>query len=640
MIFSSRKTVGVFISKMFRVFDDAFFHALEEESRRLNMDIIVFLTAGFFLTSSDYDLQEKNILQFAPLRKLDGLLVVPGTYEKGDFRDSIYEMLNTKVQCPTVIVREPSERFDSVYTANRKAMVPLLRHLIEDHGLKRICFQGSEYDDLEVAARLDAFREEMAAHDLPVPENAVCLGNMWTNCGETAYQAFFSDPSCPPEAVVCANDYMAMGLIRVLAQKGIRVPEDVIVTGFDNITDWCVDVPSVTSIQPDYNGMVREAMTILDQRIRKANQAEELIRKGLPGSLVLGESCGCGKRDENFFRRICGKAMTALEDENDQDAAMNNMSIDLGACDNLVELHQALISKRTENPIVRDHYLCLLSDGWNHTECACNSDQAVLVHQIRNHQDDGMPMRTFDRSRILPPEAGNPEEPQVFYLKLLHQKGHNFGYSVFHYDPGKIPSRCFVQTNALISIALENIHRRNELIELYEERRRSSITDMLTGLLNRRGLIEHVKPLWDGLLGHSVAFISIDLDHLKKINDAFGHAAGDQALRLVGQAILDALPEDAAGSRIGGDEFVAFLPDADEEAAFAMICSFRKILAQLAARENCAFPISASAGWSVKKLETSDTVESCVEISDRSLYHDKESHHIRLENGNNPDTGI
>ncbi len=57
-------------------------------------------------------------------------------------------------------------------------------------------------------------------------------------------------------------------------------------------------------------------------------------------------------------------------------------------------------------------------------------------------------------------------------------------------------------------------------------------------------------------------------------------------------------------------------------------------------RENCAFPISASAGWSVKKLETSDTVESCVEISDRSLYHDKESHHIRLENGNNPDTGI
>ena len=71
-----------------------------------------------------------------------------------------------------------------------------------------------------------------------------------------------------------------------------------------------------------------------------------------------------------------------------------------------------------------------------------------------------------------------------------------------------------------------------------------------------------------------------------------------------------------------------------------MIRSFLEILMRLAAKEKCAFPISASAGWSVKILETSDTVESCVKISDRSLYHDKERHHIRLENGSNPDTGI
>ena len=63
-------------------------------------------------------------------------------------------------------------------------------------------------------------------------------------------------------------------------------------------------------------------------------------------------------------------------------------------------------------------------------------------------------------------------------------------------------------------------------------------------------------------------------------------------------------------------------------------------LERLAARENCAFPLSASAGWSVQLLTPSDTVENCVEISDRSLYHDKESHHIRLENASNPDTGI
>ena len=75
MIFSKRKTIGVFISKMFRVFDEAFFTTLDRESKRLDYDVVVFLTAGYYLTKSDYDIQEKNILKFAPLDHLDGILI-------------------------------------------------------------------------------------------------------------------------------------------------------------------------------------------------------------------------------------------------------------------------------------------------------------------------------------------------------------------------------------------------------------------------------------------------------------------------------------------------------------------------------------------------------------------------------------
>ena len=96
--------------------------------------------------------------------------------------------------------------------------------------------------------RIEAFRQEMAAHGLPVPESAICHGNMWSNCGEIAYEAFFTDPENRPEAVVCANDYMAVGLMRELHSHGIRVPEDVIVTGFDNVSRLGVEEPSLTTI--------------------------------------------------------------------------------------------------------------------------------------------------------------------------------------------------------------------------------------------------------------------------------------------------------------------------------------------------------------------------------------------------------
>ena len=239
MIFSKRKTIGVFVSKMFKVFDEAFFAALDRESRRLDYDMALFVSAGYYQSTSDYDIQEKNIINFFPLDRLDGIIAVPSTYEKGEFRDLIYDMLKRKqADCPVVLVREENDEYSCTCTDNTEAFRRLVRHLIEDHGLTRICMQaGLLLESPEAAIRTEAFRLEMEAHGLPVPEECICPGNMWTTSGDVAYKAFFSDPDNIPQAVVCSNDYMAMGLIRELAKHGDRVPEDVIVTGFDNVTD-------------------------------------------------------------------------------------------------------------------------------------------------------------------------------------------------------------------------------------------------------------------------------------------------------------------------------------------------------------------------------------------------------------------
>lgn len=105
--------------------------------------------------------------------------------------------------------------------------------------------------------------------------------------------------------------------------------------------------------------------------------------------------------------------------------------------------------------------------------------------------------------------------------------------------------------DVLLSIALANIYRRRKLMQLCEGRQLSSITDLLTGMHNRCGLLEKVEPIWSELISKRIAFVCIDMGHLKRINDAYGHAAGDCAIRLVGQAIREALPEGAIGSRIG-----------------------------------------------------------------------------------------
>ncbi len=625
MIFSNRKTIGVFISKMFAPFDNAVFHAMEREGRRLNYDIVVFTTTGYYLTQNEYDIQEKNIFRFAAIDKLDGIIIVPESYEQSEFRELLYDMLHRHAQCPVVAIRHDGNEFDCVFTDEAQTIRPLVRHLIEHHGLKRICFQTGFPGHIEAQARLDAFRREMADHGLTVRDEDICPGTMWTDCAEVAWERFFSNPDDRPEAVVCANDYMAVSLMRLLMEKGLRVPGDVVVTGFDNIPGVGPDMPGLTTIQPDYDQMVVLAMEHLDKRIRGVSPWHRQARFSLQGKLVLGESCGCGQRSPDYFREVSRRTTALLELEDDQDRIMDCLSIDLGACIDLKELHEVLISKRAHCAVLRDHYLCLFGEpGALMQE---NSDKATLVHAIRDHQDCGAPMITFDKRYLLPAMAERRDEPQMLFMKLLHQRGHNFGYSLSRYVPGETPSRIFVQVNALLSIALENIYRRTELIRLYEERRMSSVTDLLTGLLNRRGFMERLEPIWHNLAGATVAFISIDMDRLKHINDNFGHAAGDFAIRLLARAIKAALGKDGVGARIGGDEFLIFLPSAGNGEADAFLAHFDQALDRLNAEEDRSFTVSASAGCTTKRLTELDTIEGCIHDSDTRMYQIKEARH-------------
>ncbi len=95
-------------------------------------------------------------------------------------------------------------------------------------------------------------------------------------------------------------------------------------------------------------------------------------------------------------------------------------------------------------------------------------------------------------------------------------------------------------------------------VELLRISQINEITDPLTGLLNRRGLERLGMPLWANLArtGQSAAVLVIDVDHFKKINDAGGHAAGDELLRRLGDLLLEALRAGDIAARLGGEEFV------------------------------------------------------------------------------------
>jgi diguanylate cyclase (GGDEF)-like protein len=151
--------------------------------------------------------------------------------------------------------------------------------------------------------------------------------------------------------------------------------------------------------------------------------------------------------------------------------------------------------------------------------------------------------------------------------------------------------------------------------------RHLALTDELTGLPNRR----HVLARLDEMLappGRRCALLIADLDRFKSINDEHGHLAGDEVLRAVSTALREAAREPALIGRLGGEEFVLLLPDADEAAAQALA---QRLLAQVRALDVSRWlgqrPLTISIGLTV--AEPGDTASRMLRRADSALYSAK-----------------
>lgn len=632
MITDGRKTIGVFMNKAETSFKLVVQQVARQYAQKYGYDLFFFITMGYRESSNEYDKHEKGVFSFVPMEKLDGALVTPDAYDMPGFREALFKMLDERARFPVVCVRDHENHFDCCYTDESTAIRQVISHLLDDHGFRKVCFQAGYQGHIDSDARLACYYDEMKKRGLPLPPNAVHYGTMWTAGSEEAYQHFYGDPENWPEAVVCANDHMAEALIDQLRNHGYRVPEDTVVTGFDNIEGASRFVPSLTTVGQDYVTMVSQAMELLHRRICQQEQGvteTDRCRMGLPGKLYLRESCGCGAKP-NPIQLL--KDITLL---NQQRQAMDTrvvsqtyFSIELNAAPTYEEIHNTIFRKLRDVPTMRDFYLCMFRENGDYANRI--TDEVQLISAISDRKDMGSPGICFEKDQLLPKMAERPGEAQVFYFYLLHQRDSTYGYTAIQYFDGETPTLFYQHWNVIISLALRNLDDQIRLHALYEERRLASVTDALTGLDNRRGFDEKLMDQWEKLIAQekTVCFISLDMDNLKYINDTFGHYGGDEALKTIADGIRHAVPENAIAARVGGDEYLVFIPDCGEYSGTL----FRQRLEDFLREKNqkSPFRVGFSMGARVFVLREGMSFSQCIRESDQVMYIEKASRHREM----------
>ncbi|RPK51231.1 Catabolite control protein A [Streptomyces sp. ADI93-02] len=220
--------------------------------------------------------------------RVDGFAVLAQTVPTEDL-DVISRRL------PVVMLAGPREidHLDHIVVANAAGERELARHLIEDHGLRRLAFVGGDPESPDAEARFCGFRDACRDAGLPVPDAPDLRTGMMTRAeGARAAETLLDRGAERPEAMVFANDQMAVGALRALERRGMRVPEDIAVTGFDGIPLSRIVRPSLTTVRQPIRQLGEQAVELLVQRL--ADPSRDPVSLELPVALARRASCGCG----------------------------------------------------------------------------------------------------------------------------------------------------------------------------------------------------------------------------------------------------------------------------------------------------------------------------------------------------------
>ena len=165
-----------------------------------------------------------------------------------------------------------------------------------------------------------------------------------------------------------------------------------------------------------------------------------------------------------------------------------------------------------------------------------------------------------------------------------------------------------------------------------EKHRQKALQDALTELPNREAYNERAiaeVQRWQRY-GRALTLAVFDIDHFKRINDTFGHQAGDRVIKVIGRSIAKRLREVDFFCRYGGEEFVALMPETDSNTALGVLEKVREAIA------NAAFnykeqPISITVSVGLTEFKPNDNLDSAFERADQALYNAKSSGRNRCQ---------
>lgn len=238
-----------------------------------------------------FDKGEAGVFKLVPYDLVDVVVIYARTLQKKSIIDDILFQCR-HYDTPAIVIDDDDRRLGAIHINfdESDAFRDLMKHLLEHHHIRKLnCISGIPGNEIS-EKRTAIYKEELEAHGIPFEEKRLGYGMFWGNPTYKIMQEFLKDSDDLPEAIVCLNDTMAIMACEVLEERGIKVPEDMLVTGFDGIVQEKYNVPRISTCRRDMDKFGEFVYDIIEKRCEGGETEKQYY---FPYVFDASESCGC-----------------------------------------------------------------------------------------------------------------------------------------------------------------------------------------------------------------------------------------------------------------------------------------------------------------------------------------------------------
>ncbi len=557
-----------------------FLKKIREMDEEINL--YIFRSAGAWTLDRNYNLGEYNIYQLPDLSEFDGIILdVNSIHQREQYgcgAASWEYLINAARQSgkPVLSLANRIEGFYYVGIDNYAAMLPMMEHVYHVHGCRKFWFVMGPRDNYENGQRMRAVVDYLTERNVPCGEECFFCESFEIKSGYRGFMKLYEKHGELPQAVICANDEIAVGVCKAAEEKGFSVPEDFIVTGFDNF-DKAAYVRKEILTEAELTGL-EEEIKMLEYELLYCKTPEEIYEKILKGIHSL-------------------------------------------QCDDMyLVLDEKIEDYQNEGGETLEDITNLSGDGRFHEIGYPDKMKKIYTDPASGK----IKMEVQSRKKLF--DDLDADEGGREYLFLpFHFSQYTVGYMVIVNSAYLMEKRYLNKLMSTIMTGMENFYRSKRLEYINRELGEISMRDAMTGLYNRLGYQNQACRIFKESKekNQDLSILFMDMDRLKYMNDTFGHECGDLAIKITARAILRFCPDNAVAIRMGGDEFLVILTKMSQDEMTRLVNSIRKDISARVKLLDFPCELGISAGGIDTDMRCSKELDDYVREADEVMYQEK-----------------